>query len=102
MSKQSPKAITIGSYCSIVQSNFFSISINFSCAFYTSEGGPLVYKGGRSNSEPQCLIGVASFSVISQDQTNITSVFTSASTFIPFIRKKLALFSAPSKCEILK
>ena len=70
----------------------------FSGIYMGDLGGPLVYKESF-DSEPVCLIGVASFSIL---ELEMTSVFTSASTFKPFIEKTIASFSATSKCEILK
>ena len=66
------------------------------------EGGPLIHFEG---SEAKCIIGVASFSLMSQDGAFMTSVFTPVTKLFDFTQKSTALFSrftGNTKCEISK
>ena len=55
--------------------------------FEGDEGGPLVAMSSRDGTreDPQCLVGVASFHIISSNGQNLISVFTPASTYTQFI-----------------
>ena len=64
-------------------------------------GGPLVYRE-QPNSEAVCLIGVATASVLNNQQTEIISIFTNIILYEGFIEQAVSLLRGTSRCEIMK